>query len=276
MGSGDARGDEWADRVRSELPKLADANTTVASLLDGSSVLLHGSTTRGIADSYSDLDVWLLPSIEGHKEFIDFRVSNKPGQLQIESRRDFEGRIRRCDLPLIFELRDALVLRDDDGWGRGVIALARREMTEQVRDAWFAYHYIEMRSEHRSCDNSIERRDEAALLLALTSTLSHALRAAIVFDRQPYPYTKWLAASAAETATGREIVPIVGDVISLIETGALRQGGPEDQHPINLKLREIRQKLISAARSGGLDGPYLTTWWMHLDIRERVHRVVWD
>lgn len=266
----------WPDRVRSVLRTLAKDDAAVASIAAAASVLLHGSTTRGVDDAFSDLDVWMLPPTECPWRFIEFAVAGKPGQVQVESRRDFEVRIRRCDFPLIWELRHAVLLEDHDGWGDGVIALARREMSADVRAAWFAYHYIEMRSEHRSCDNPIDRGDAAALLLALTPALSHALRAAMVLDGQPYPYTKWLSASAASTPTGRQIVTLVGDVIDLIGDGALRQDGPERQHPLNIKLREIRQQLITAARTSGLDGPWLTEWYLHLDVRDDIHDVAWE
>lgn len=266
----------WPDRVRSSLRTLAKDDPTIASVAATASILLHGSTTRGVDDAFSDLDLWMLPPTDSPWRFIEFAVADKSGQVQVESRRNFEVRIRRCDFPLIFELRHAVLLQDDDGWGERVISLTRREMPAGVRAAWFAYHYVEMRSEHRGCDNLIERGDAAALLLALTAVLSHAMRAAMVLDGQPYPYTKWLPASAAGTPTGRQILPLVGDAIYLIEGGALRQGGPERQHPLNIKLREIRERLMTAARASGLDRPWLSEWYLHLDVRDQIHNVTWD
>lgn len=259
----------WADRLRTELPVLFDlpADTTL---------LLHGSTPRGIDDAVSDLDVWLFPQADQPSRFIEFRIDHKPGHVQIESRRAFESRLRQCDFPLIFELRHAVVLSDPDGWAGRLLALARRPMREDVRAAWFAHHYIEMRSEHRACDNPIDRNDAAALLQALVPAVAHALRAAMVLDGEPYPYHKWLARAAATTPTGRLIVPHVETIIDLLGQGALRQPGPERSHPINLAVKEIRRHLIAAARGSGMDAPWLDLWYLHLGERDRIRHFTWE
>jgi hypothetical protein len=133
-----------------------------------------------------------------------------------------------------------------------------------------------MRSEHRACDSPIDRNDAAALLLALTPTLSHALKAAMILDGQPYPYSKWLTRCAADTPTGANIVPIVQQVIDELGRGALRVGGPEKLHPLNLLLRQIRRELIDAARAAGIDEPWLDFWYLHLPKRNQIREVCWE
>jgi hypothetical protein len=149
-------------------------------------------------------------------------------------------------------------------------------MSDAVRQAWFAHHYIEMRSEHRACDNPIDRGDASALLLAMSACISHALRAAIVLDGEPYPYVKWLAAAAARTPTGARVAALVNELLDLLAAGALRMPGPERDHPLNVKLREIRKVLIAASRAHGIDGPWLEHWYLHLDMRQRIGDARWD
>ena len=100
-------------------------------------------------------------------------------------------------------------------------------MREEVRRAWFRYHYVEMRGEHRAADNPIERGDSVAVLQAMTQTLSHALRAAVVLDGQPYPYIKWLAHAAFQTPTGKRLAPRVAELLDCLACDALRLPGPE-------------------------------------------------
>ena len=261
----------WPARLREALASLAGGDTA----FNGATVLLHGSTTAGVDDAVSDLDVWVLPPTDHAPKFIEFKLDGKPGHFNIESRCDFEARVRRCYLPLIYELRRAIPLQADDDWGERLQSLARQPMSAAVRAGWFAYHYIEMRGEHRACDNPIYRNDAVALLLALQPTLAHALQAAMVLDSEPYPYSKWLPTSAATTPTGRAIAPLVADVIDLLGTGVLRQG-PAEQHPLDVKLKQIRQQLIDAARHAGLDGPWLKEWYLHLDLRNRIHELTWE
>jgi hypothetical protein len=47
-------------------------------------------------------------------------------------------------------------------------------------------------------------------------------------------------------------------------------------HPLNIKLREIRQQLIAAARASGLDAPWLSEWYLHLDVRDGIRHVAWE
>ncbi len=266
----------WTSRLRDFLPGFAQSVPELASLAGHSTVLLHGSTTRGIADDWSDLDVWMLPPGQHESCFIVFKLDDKAGHVTIESRKDFSARVRQCDFNLIYEFRHAVILQDPDGWGDKMLALARQPMPAAVRAAWFAHHYIEMRSEHRACDNPIYRNDAVALLQAMTPTISHSLRAAMVLDGQPYPYHKWLASAAAKTPTGAQIVPLVEGVIDSIGAGTLRLTVPERQHPLNLLLKEIRIKLITAARAGGIDAEWLDLWYLHLDVRNQIHDVTWD
>jgi hypothetical protein len=257
---------DWAKRLKTFLPELA--------LRDGT-LLLHGSTTAGVDDEWSDLDVWLLPPTETPGKFIEFVCDGKKGHVNIESQRTFEDRVQRCDFALIYELRRSVLLQDD-AWGQQLIATASRPMSDAVREAWFAYHYIEMRSEHRACDNPINRGDAIALLLAVQPTLTHAMQAAMVLDGEPYPYSKWLPTAAAKTPTGAKVVPLIEEMIDLLGAGALRQAGPEGTHPINRKLKQIRQTLIDAARAGGLDAPWLSHWYLHLGLRRQIEHVTWE
>src|SRR5205085_120240 len=114
----------------------------------------------------------------------------------------------------ISELRLCEVLRDPTGWVQPTLDAARRPMNESVRRTWFCFHYVEMRGDHRACDTPIERGDALAVLQAMTPTLSHAMRAAMVLDREPYPYIKWLGKAAAKTPTGAPIVAIIHDILS--------------------------------------------------------------
>ena len=259
----------WLAPLRDFLPTLHLPG------IDGATVLLHGSTTAGVDDEWSDLDVWLLPQAELPSQFIEFTLNGKKGHVNVESRRDVESRVLRCDFALIYELRRAQPLQIDD-WGDRLLQSARNPMRPEVRAAWFAHHYIEMRSEHRACDNPINRGDSIALLLAVQPTLTHAMQAAMVLDGEPYPYSKWLAKAASQTPTGRLIAPLVQDAIDLIGTGALRQPGPEGQHPLTQKLKQIRQCLIDAAIAGGLDAPWLREWYLHLDLRKQIEHVTWE
>jgi hypothetical protein len=275
----------WNARLRAFTPRFLEEHPALAPAATEAAVLLHGSTTRGVDDPYSDLDVWLLVSeaaaqaIEAAAgtRFFVFALEGKPGHCTIELTSNFEKRVRQCDFPLIAELRSAQILADPSGRVAPLIADARRVMPDEVRRAWFCYHYVEMRGEHRACDTPIDRGDPVALLQAMSQTLSHALRAAMVLDGEPYPYVKWLAQAAFGTPTGRRLEPRVTELLDLLAQDALRAPGPERDHPLTHTLREIRRLLVDAARERGLDAPWLNEWWLSMDhARRGIQEVRWS
>jgi predicted nucleotidyltransferase len=266
------------------VPVYLDQQPALARFSDKMMVLLHGSTTRGIDDPYSDLDVWIiLPLAQVRKveavagtRFFPFNLENKPGHFTVEPVEEVRRRCRQCDFPFIAELRMAEILADWRDEAAILVLRARDPMHEDVRRAWFRYHYIEMRGEHRAADNSIERGDAVAVLQAMTQTLSHALRAAMVLDGEPYPYVKWLAHAAFQTPTGRLIEPHVTEFLDWLARDALRLPGPEKQHPLSSKLREIRLLLVEAAQASGIDELWLDEWWFYIvQARDGIREIVW-
>jgi hypothetical protein len=149
-------------------------------------------------------------------------------------------------------------------------------MREDVRHAFFFYHYVEMRGEHRACDTPIDRNQPVPLLLFMSKTIAHALRAAMVLDGHPYPYGKWLHHAAIRTETGRLLAPPVETILDLLAQGHLRTPGSEASHPVTLALMTMRKILIEAAQSKGCDAPWLKEWWLYMDqARAGIHSVRW-
>ncbi len=274
----------WSARMKAFTPPFLAGHPVLRGVADRACVLMHGSTTLGIDDPWSDLDGWILLPADTLRRlretsadwFFEFQLEGKPGHLNIESYDDFQRRVQVCDFPLIAELRSAVVLIDRDGCGQGLIDLARQPMPEPVRRSWFCYHYVEMRGEHRAVDNPIERGDPVAVLLAMNKALEHAMQAALVLDRQPYPYSKWLARACERTPTGRTVLALVNEMLDLLARGDLRRPGPEKGHPISDKLREIRGALVAAARAGGIDEPWLTQWWLFCEQARTMKNTTWQ
>ncbi len=274
---------DWAGRMKEFSPGFLTGNAVLAKVAGCASVLLHGSTTLGVDDPWSDLDAWVLLPAEALAElrrtssdwFFEFSLDGKPGHFTVEPLEGFEQRVRACDFPLIAEVRHAVVLLDPTCAGQRLIDLSRLPMRPEVRRAWFCYHYVEMRGEHRAIDNPIERGDPVAILLALTKALEHAMRAALVLDGEPYPYSKWLARACERTPTGRAVLSLVQEMVNLLAQDGLRRPGPEKGHPLSEKLRDIRRMLVAAARAGGIDELWLDKWWLFCEQARAMRDVAW-
>ncbi len=275
--------DTCVDRLRGFLPELA-ALPELAPLAGRWSVLLHGSTTMGVDDAHSDLDLWALVEPEALAEldrssptrFFGFELAGKKGHLNVEDGDLFRSRVRSCDMPVLAELRDARVLEDALGIGAGLTAAARQSMPEDVRSAWFRFHYVEMRGHHRNADNALARGAAIASLISVTEAAAHGMRAALVLDGVPYPYEKWLAARALTCPTGRPACKAVERLLGALEAGGLRAQAGSVGADIQAPLSELRSILIGRARGAGLDGPWLERWWLYLpDARAGIATARW-
>jgi len=214
----------WKAVLHDFVAEFIRGNPILAPFADYAAVILHGSTCDGIDDAVSDLDVWLLLSAPDLKRldalsptlFFEFRLEDKPGHFNAISAESFWERMRYCDLTLIAELRNAVIIQDPHGIARLLIADASRKMPEAVRQAFFRYHYVEHRGDDRAADHPLDRGDPVAAITAQTAALGHALRAAMVLHGEPYPYSKWLYRRASETPTGRALAPKVEQWIDLL------------------------------------------------------------
>ncbi len=267
------KAEQWAGRLRAFLPAHMAADAALAPAAERATLILHGSTMLGVDDEWSDLDLWMLLDdadiarldAASPTRFFEFKCGGKPGHMNACAAGAFRESIRCCDMDAICQLRSAAVIADGAGVAGELVALARRPMPEAVRRGLFMYHYVEMRGEHRALDNPIERRDAVAILLSLPKALAYALRAAMVLDGKPYPYDKWLHRAALETPTGRLVAPSVARMLDSLASGALFLGGPEREHPVSSELRVIRGILRDSANARGIDEPWLTQWWLHID-----------
>ncbi len=236
-------------------------------------LIWHGSRARGITDEVADVDLWMLVDDEQLKRveceagtnFFVIRVNGVEGHINLVSAANLASAFGPVDMSTLFELRRCQIVRDRDGIVAELRERAMAAMPDRVRAAWFTHHYVKMRGEHRSTDNPMYRGDPVAVLFGVSRTLQEALRAAMVLDGEPYPYHKWLHASAKETPTGRIVTALADEAISLMDNGDLRRIGDERDNPLSKKLKEIRIALVEAARANGLDGPWLEKWWYHID-----------
>jgi predicted nucleotidyltransferase len=269
----------WIRELKTFIPEFLKKHSILKNFHENASIMLHGSITLGFDDPYSDLDLWFLIPEEELAElervseslFFEIEVKDKPGHLNAESIEDISRRFLQLrnhygqhDMDIVFQLRNAEIVIDKTAIGNKLINSACQPMKKKVSDVFFFYHYIEMRGEHRACDNPMERQDPVAILLSLPKTIAHALRAAMVLDGEPYPYDKWLYYTASQTPTGRKIVPSVSKILDLIAKDNLRFKGSELENPISQELRVIRKILIESAHSKGNFSPWLEKWWLYM------------
>ena len=283
--------DYWVRELKKFIPKFLKQHPILNNFYENASVILHGSLTLGFDDLFSDIDLWfLIPEEElveiknvSESLFFEIEVNKKPGHLNAESIEDFsrclyqlKNYYNQTDMDIVYQLRNAEIVLDKSGRGSELIKVACKPMNKEVGDLFFYFHYVEMRSEHRACDNPMERRDPIGFLLSLPKVIAHALRAAMVLDGQPYPYDKWLYYAASQTPTGKKLVPSIEKILNLIAKDNLRFKGSESDHPISQELRVIRRILVETAQVKGNNSPWLEKWWLFMtQPRDLIKNIGW-
>jgi len=281
----------WSNELKKFIPEFFKHHKILKNFQNNASVILHGSITLGIDDPFADIDLWFLIPEEEFVElknvseslFFEIEVNDKLGHLNAEPIEEFSRRVYQLkdeydqsDMDIIFQLRNAEIIIDNTGIGEELINSVSQPMRKEVRDLFFFYHYVEMRGDHRACDNPMERHDPVAFLLSLPKVLAHSLRAAMVLDGEPYPYDKWLYLTALKTPTGKKIAPSIDRIIDLISKDILRFKGSEAENPIGQELRIIRKILIEEAQAKGNNSLWLEKWWLYMtQPRDRLKNIRW-
>ncbi|MBX2998190.1 MAG: hypothetical protein KF893_06720 [Caldilineaceae bacterium] len=267
----------WSAKLKSYLPSLMAEQPILAGFADRAAILLHGSTSRGVDDPFSDLDLYVLLRAEDLAEFDrsspirfhEFMLDGKKGHWNAHALEEFAARVDHCDMALISELRTSIAIHNQLDGASELIERAKSPMRAEVQRTFFFYNYYQMRNFHRASDNPMERGDGLAVLFSLSQTVAYALRAALILDGEPYPYEKWLRREALRHPTGEQLAPHVDAILDAITTDALRLPGPERQNPLSQSVRQMRQILIDAARAQGIDEPWLNQWWLYINQAER-------
>jgi predicted nucleotidyltransferase len=271
--------DFWIKKINDFLPHFLELHPILKKFYNKASILLHGSITMNFDNQFSDIDLWFLIHEDVLKEledisetrFFEIEVNGKIGHLNAESIEEFSRRFHQfrnhknqISMDLAYQLRNAEVLIDNAGVGIELIQLARNPMRKDISDAFFFYHYVEMRGDHRSSDNPMNRHDPVGVLLSLPKILAHALKAAMVLHGEPYPYDKWLCYAASKTPTGKLLIPSIKKICDFLAEDMLRFKGSELENPISKELKIIRQNLIKSANAKGNYSPWLEKWWLYM------------
>ena len=203
----------WAKLLSDFVPGFMANHPVLASVGARGDLILSGSTSFGIDDEYSDLDVDLLLSHEdlavvdsaSPTRYFDFTLDGKQGSILVQESDNWASRIDTRDMPLISELRTAIMLSESTGNAEVLVARALQPMRRKVRDALFFNHHFEMRSFHRSADNPMNRGDAVAAHLNSAQALAHGLRACLCWTASP---TRTTNGCGAPRLAHRPAVPL--------------------------------------------------------------------
>ena len=109
---------QWIERVSEWAPTIGQAHPVFGRFADLGGLILTGSTTLGVVDEYSDLDLELVLSEDAVAQvdtasptrYIECHLDGKPGSVIVVSADAWNNSVGACDMPLIAELRCAVMI----------------------------------------------------------------------------------------------------------------------------------------------------------------------
>jgi len=109
---------QWIERVSEWGPTFVQEHPVLGRFADLGDLILTGSTTLGVVDECSGLDLELVLSEDAVTQvdtaaptrYIEFHTDGKPGSVIVVSADAWNDSVGACDMPLIAELRRAVMI----------------------------------------------------------------------------------------------------------------------------------------------------------------------
>lgn len=241
------------------------------------SLVLKGSTARGNADRYSDIDFVFFCDedvrravIEAHRrqgltertDGVFLPLGNWVGHYHFESFDHLAGYFTERNYPQAWEYSAAIPLHDPGERFRLLIAenmaALLAEPLPAVRD-----QYLEMQLTLDWLRHPLKRADAVAVALHCADLLRGICRIAYLLDGKPFPHDKWLFHYIGGTRFGRKHRAAI-----LAYSGLLSSPVPRHRELENYPQYVHAAILLSAVadfirREYGIQ-PWLDEWWRYV------------
>jgi hypothetical protein len=268
------------------LELLAYARQTVARLSthvvlgplwDDLCIILKGSTSRGNADAYSDIDLviycteairarvvagYFANQLSDRQDGIFIPLEN--GHYHVESFDQLRGYFLQRDYLHCWDYQNAIPLHDPAGIYAAII--------EEGKQALFAAPlpglkraYLDLQLDLDWMRMPIQRRDGPSALLHMAKILSGVSRMAYLLERQPYPPDKWLFTFLPATAFGREHGEAIQTYFhSCPAVLDLPENAAYERHPLYTQAIELVGHIAEHIRARHGEQPWLGPWYNYV------------
>lgn len=239
------------------------------------SVVLKGSTARGRADQYSDVDFVLFADDDAAPEITRaywqagfsprpdgffLPLDNWVGHYHLETVSELEGYFAAPDFPNAWEFSCATALHDPGRrFARAVEAGMRelfREPEQHIKAA-----YLQLQLTQNWLMQPLRRADAVAVSLHTAKILRLWCHLAYLLDERPYPHDKWLHTYLAATRLGDSAGALVADYL---RDAVQQPHGQPHQELMAYPQFRAGQELIAAVRAfikaDRGDRPWIDRW----------------
>ncbi len=239
------------------------------------SVVLKGSTARGRADQYSDVDFVLFAEddaapriahaywqagLSPRQDGFFLPLDNWVGHYHLEAIRDLQGYFAAADFPNAWEFSGAIALHDPgQRFAHAVEAGMQglfREPEIHIKEA-----YLQLQLTQNWLMQPLRRADAVAVSLHTAKILRLWCHLAYLLDERPYPHDKWLHTYLDTTRLGRN----AGGLVAGYLTEAVKHPHVQPHHEL-MEYPQFRagQELIAAVveflKADRGERPWIDSW----------------
>jgi len=236
--------------------------------------VLLGSTARGNADQYSDIDLVLYaPDANKASIVADYRrrgltkradgvfVFFANGHYHIESYEMLREYFVSSDLIRCWELEQALVLSDPTGTFSQIVTEGRSTLF-QDHLAIIKRAYLDLQLDLDWMRMPIARGDSIATFLHAAKIIQGLCRAAFLLEGRCYPPDKWVAHYLPTTSWGRAHGEALSRYLLMCDqVNELVPHQPFAENPLYADLAYLIGEVGGAIRQSQGDQPWLERWY---------------
>lgn len=244
------------------------------------SILIGGSTSLGVADHQSDVDIFvfcedihyevihhryedagIIPT--GSEFFVDFKLpSGKSGHYKLHRKTELTKGLNEGNMEWLWFSHVSYIVHDS----LQIKKLFDKHVPMQS-DLLYTLRkntYIQLRTFAKALDNPVVRGERFPIHFFAVDVYKAALRCAIVVDGYPYPYDKWLVRVAGQLPVGKRVLECADDFFENLKAeDSYRPMFQEDNSFVKMEKR-MRKILLEEFRSRDLDEPWLVEWWKYV------------
>ncbi len=245
------------------------------------SILLSGSTSLGVLDKKSDVDLLVVCEDErydvicrryeeagaipkGSDFFVDLRLpSGKIGHYTLHKRSELTQGLSNEDMEWLWISHVAHIYHDP----LQIMSLLKTccPLKSEFLNKLRKNTYIQLRTLAKGLDNPVVRGEPFPILFFAVELFKESLRCAITIEGYPYPYDKWLVPVASNMPIGKRVLESAGDFfVYLKDDASYAAMFQEDNNFVRMEKR-IRKILLEEFRSRNIDEPWLIEWWKYVE-----------
>lgn len=243
------------------------------------SLILKGSTARGRADQYSDIDFVfycrkeaLAGIVEGYcarglssrKDGLFQPLPDWIGHYNFESYDTLEAYFRERNMQQIWECTNAAVLHDPSCVYENIVSDGVSRLFEEYQDTVRA-KYLELQLNLDWLTHPLLRGDKIAVLLYCSNFIRLGCQLCFLLDKKAYPCDKWIFQYLDGTRLGSACKDLFLEYADYIAyCGDIDYNQELERYPQFAKARRIVEEMKSFIRNEIGDQPWLEEWYLYV------------